>query len=119
MKLLQGFERKHDLDDAFFRAYSEPFSTPEECDGVIAFPKSIITGSFVPERGSKEQVEAIRAKPAIMIEGMRDKVLLTKYFIPLFEAAFPGQPIHRLEQGSHFVLEDEPEKIADLIPCLH
>jgi hypothetical protein len=108
-------ERKHDIDDAFFRAYSEPFATPEESGGVVAFPKSMIMGTFVPERGSTEQVEAVRAKPEIMIEGLRDKVLLAKYFIPLFENAFPGRPIHRLEGGGYFVLEDEPEKITELI----
>ena len=39
MKLLQGFERSN-IDEAFFRAYSEPFAQPSECHGVIAFPKS-------------------------------------------------------------------------------
>ncbi len=68
MKLLQGFERR-DTSEAFFRAYSEQFATPEECHGVIAFPKSLVTGSFVPETGSAEDVAAVRAKPAMMIEG--------------------------------------------------
>jgi cis-3-alkyl-4-acyloxetan-2-one decarboxylase len=114
MKLLQGFE--HPIaDEAFFRAYSAPFATPEECEGVIAFPKSIVTGSFRPEQGSSEAVAKVRSKPAIMIEGMRDKVLLAKYFIPMFEAAFPDAPIYRLEKASHFLLEDEPERIADTI----
>lgn len=114
MKLLQGFERKN-IDEAFFRAYSDPFSKPSECLGVIAFPKSIVTGTFKAQKGSKEAVEAVRAKPAMMIEGMRDKVLLAKFFIPVFKAAFPQAPIHQLETASHFCLEDEPEEIARLI----
>ena len=114
MKLLQGFERR-DVPEAFFRAYSEPFATPEECHGVIAFPKSIVTGSFRAENGSTEDVASVRHKPAIMIEGTRDKVLLAKYFVPVFKAAYPGAPIHYLDNASHFVLEDEPEKISKLI----
>lgn len=114
MKLLQGFERSN-VDENFFRAYSMQFDTPEECEGVIAFPKSIVTKTFKAETGAPEDQAAVRAKPTIMIEGMRDKVLLAKYFIPMFEAAFPGAPIHRLENASHFLQEDEPEEISRII----
>jgi pimeloyl-ACP methyl ester carboxylesterase len=114
MKLLQGFERK-ETSEAFFRAYSLPFATPEECHGVVAFPKSIVTGSFKPEKGTPEAIKAVKSKPAIMIYGMKDKVLLAKYFIPVFKAAFPDAPIHHLENASHFLLEDAPEEIAELI----
>lgn len=114
MKLLQGFERK-ETSEAFFRAYSLPFATPEECHGVIAFPKSIVTGSFKPEKGTAEAIAAVKSKPAMMIYGMKDKVLLAKYFIPVFKAAFPNAPIHYLENASHFLLEDAPEEIGELI----
>lgn len=114
MKLLQGFERSN-IDEAFFRAYSEQFAEPSECHGVIAFPKSIVTGTFRAEQGSNEAVEAVRAKPAIMIEGVKDKVLLAKFFVPVFQAAFPSSPVHYLENASHFCLEDEPEEISRLI----
>ncbi|KAL7909389.1 putative Alpha/beta hydrolase [Trichoderma velutinum] len=114
MKLLQGFERANVTED-FFRAYSLPFATPEECNGVIAFPKSIVTGSFKGETGSESQISAVRAKPAMMIEGTKDKVLLAKYFVPVFKKGFPSAPIHYLDQASHFLLEDEPKKIGELI----
>lgn len=113
MKLLQGFENSNATED-FFRAYSQPFATPDECNGVIAFPKSIVTGTWKPEIND-EAAAKIRQKPAMMIEGMRDKVLLPKFFIPMFETAFPGAPIVKLETASHFLLEDEPEAIAQLI----
>jgi hypothetical protein len=74
MKLLQGFEQPV-ADESFFRAYSEPFATPAECEGVIAFPKSIVTGSFRPEQSSPEAVAQVRSKPAIMIEGMRVRMM--------------------------------------------
>ncbi|KIX92775.1 uncharacterized protein Z520_11438 [Fonsecaea multimorphosa CBS 102226] len=114
MKLLQGFERR-DAPESFFRAYSSPFDTPDECHGVIAFPKSIVTGSFKAEQGTAEARTAVRSKPAMMIEGTRDKVLLAKYFVPVFQAAFPNAPIHYLDNASHFCLEDAPEEISRLI----
>lgn len=114
MKLLQGFERK-ETSEAFFRAYYLPFATPEECCGVISFPKSIVTGSFKPEKGIAEAIAAVKSKPVMMIYGMKDKVLLAKYSIPVFKAAFPNAPIHYLENASHFLLEDAPEEIRDLI----
>ncbi|KAH8800229.1 putative Alpha/beta hydrolase [Xylogone sp. PMI_703] len=114
MKLLQGFERRN-IDETFFRAYSLPFAEPSECNGVIAFPKSIVTGSFKAETGSVYSTKAVLSKPAIMIEGMRDKVLLPRYFIPLFKAQFPNSPIYQLENASHFCLEDAPEEISKLV----
>lgn len=114
MKLLQGFERR-DAPESFFRAYSSPFGTPDECHGVIAFPKSIVTGSFKAEQGTAEAVAAVQSKPAMMIEGIRDKVLLAKHFVPVFKAAFPKAPIHYLDNASHFCLEDAPEEISRLI----
>lgn len=114
MKLLQGFERK-EVSESFFRAYSRPFATPSECHGVIAFPKSIVTKSFHAEKSTEEAVSAVRGKPAMMIEGIRDKVLLAKYFVPVFKAAFVDAPIHYLDYASHFCLEDAPEEISSLI----
>ncbi|KAL7920753.1 putative Alpha/beta hydrolase [Trichoderma austrokoningii] len=114
MKMLQGFERR-ETSEAFFRAYSLPFATPEECHGVIAFPKSIVTGSFKQEKGTAETIAALKVIPAMMIYGMKDKVLLAKYFIPVFKAAFPNAPVHQLENASHFLLEDAPEEVGELI----
>lgn len=51
----------------------------------------------------------------MMIKGMRDEVLLPKFFIPMFETAFPGAPIVKLETASRFLLEDQPEAIGELI----
>jgi pimeloyl-ACP methyl ester carboxylesterase len=114
MKLLQGFERR-DTSEAFFRAYSEPFALPEECDGVIAFPKSLVIKTFTAEQGSSEDQAAVRAKPAMTIYGTRDKVSLAKCFVPVFQAAYPSALIHYLDNASHFLQEDAPEEISQLI----
>jgi len=60
-------------------------------------------------------LRAFKAAIGLMIEGMRDQVLLPQYFIPIFEAAFPHGKVYRLENAGHFLYEDEPTAIALLI----
>jgi len=116
MKTLQGFERVEAITPTWLRAYNAPFATPEECRGAIAFPRSIVSNQGNRLTGFTPQaMAAIRAKPAMMIEGMRDQVLLPRYFIPIFEAAFPHGKVYRLENAGHFLYEDEPAAIALLI----
>jgi haloalkane dehalogenase len=55
----------------------------------------------------------------MVIEGTRDKVLLRKFFIPMFETAVPGAPIVKMETASHFPPEDRPEAIDPLISHFH
>jgi haloalkane dehalogenase len=113
MKGLQGVERN--VDPTWLRAYASAFPTPESARGAIAFPKSIVSGALAIEPVTPEQSSWLRALPAMMIYGLRDRVLLAKHMTPLFEAAFPGAPVHRLENAGHFAQEDAPETIAVLI----
>lgn len=114
MKGLQGVGRA--IDETWMRAYGAPFPTPADCKGAIELPRSIVTGDNLkappPRPGA---VEALRARPAMMIYGMQDRVLLPHHFIPVFEAAFPNSPVHRLAHAGHFLQEDAPETIALLI----
>lgn len=116
---LQGVVRR--IDETWMRAYSAPFATPAECAGAIALPKSIVSESSVPPPTPPDAVAALRGKPAMMLYGMRDRVLLPHHFIPIFEDAFPGAPVFRLDDAGHFLQEDAPETVALLIDafCTH
>jgi haloalkane dehalogenase len=114
MKRLQGFVRTN-IDGEFFRAYSQPFATPDECDGVIAFPRSILEKTERPTVFAAELVEKLQKIPAMMIYGMQDRALLPEYIIPIFEEAFPQAPVYRFEQAGHFLQEDIPAEIVELI----
>lgn len=113
MKGLQGVERP--IDETWMRAYGAAFARPEECLGAIELPRLIVSGRNRPEPAAPEAVAALRAKPAMIIYGLRDRVLLPHHFIPLFEEAFPGAPVHELSAAGHFLQEDAPETIALLI----
>jgi haloalkane dehalogenase len=116
MKSLQGFERMSNVTQTWLSAYSAPFTTPCECIGAINFPRSIVSTKGGELDTSDEQAVAeIQRKPAMMIMGMKDRVLLPEYFIPLFKATFPNRAVYKLENAGHFCYEDEPEAIAVLI----
>lgn len=114
MKGLQGFRRP--MTDTWIRAYAAPFATPADCIGAIALPRSIVAGEAarVPPP-QKSAVAALLCKPAMMIYGMQDRVLLPQYFVPIFQAALPKAPVHRLAAAGHFLQEDAAETIALLI----
>ena len=113
MKGLQGVERA--IDETWMRAYGAPFATPGACAGAIALPKSIVTDTFVPEPASDAAVATLRRTPAMMIYGMKDRVLLPHHLIPAFEAQFSGAPVYRLAHAGHFLQEDAPETVTVLI----
>lgn len=113
MKGLQGVERP--VDATWTRAYSAPFATPGEARGAIAFPKAALSGDLGGDRPGADVVAQLRAKPAMMIYGMADKVLIPEDFIAVFQAQFPGAPVHRLVSAGHFLQEDQPEAIVQLI----
>lgn len=116
MKGLQGFERTSNINSTWLRAYGMPLASPEECIGAISFPRSIVTGiGSTLDPADNDTIAAVQSKPAMMIEGMRDQVLIPKYFIALFEATFPRGTVYQLENAGHFLYEDEPETIALLI----
>jgi pimeloyl-ACP methyl ester carboxylesterase len=73
------------------------------------------SGENRPESALGAAVNAIRAKPAMMIYGMKDRVLLPHHFIPVFRAAFPDAPVHELVHAGHFLQEDAPETVAFLV----
>ena len=110
-----GLQNMAQVDDTWLRAYSQPFASPEECTAAYAFPKSIVTGTVRFETAEEAVVEKLRAKPTMMIYGMKDCSLLPDYFIPIFEAGFPGAPVFKLENAGHYLQEDEPETVALLI----
>lgn len=116
MRWLQGFTASGNMTDTWLRAYTDPFATPAEARGAVAFPVSVQTGigSSLPAP-SPDAVAAARDVPAMLIYGMQDKVLLPQHFIPAFDLVWPQAAKHELSNAGHFLFEDEPEVISKLI----
>jgi len=62
-----------------------------------------------------DAIAALRQKPAMMAEGMKDFALPPHYFISLFRAAFPNGSVIELENAGHFCQEDQPDTLVALI----
>jgi cis-3-alkyl-4-acyloxetan-2-one decarboxylase len=115
MKIL-GFENSSEIDDTWIRAYSAPFPTPEECKGALEFPLDIHLGrigSYLAE--GIGGVDALKSKPAMLAEGMKDHAILPERAIVDFTALWPEGPVVELPNAGHFCQEDAPQTLVALI----
>jgi pimeloyl-ACP methyl ester carboxylesterase len=115
MKII-GFENSAAVDETWIRAYSEPFGSPEECVGGHEFPLDAYLGRIrdYTVEGVKGLAD-LKAKPAMLAEGMCDKAIPPAAAIADFEGVWPGRPIVRLPNAGHFCQEDVPETLVALI----
>jgi pimeloyl-ACP methyl ester carboxylesterase len=115
MKLL-GFERSDVVDETWMRAYGAHFRTKEDCRGAIDFPLDVVTGKWARfQAGGPAEIEAVRRKPAMLAEGLRDRAILPEIAITHFKAAFPSGALVELPDAGHYCQEDEPATLIALI----
>ena len=113
---IPGFENSAVVDDTWIRAYSAPFETPEECIGALAFPLDAYLGrirDYVIEGAAG--LDALKAKPAMLAEGMCDHAIPPVVAIADFEGLWPSRPIVRLPGVGHYCQEDAPQTLVALI----
>ncbi|MEM6316976.1 MAG: alpha/beta fold hydrolase [Bacteroidota bacterium] len=106
------------VDEQWIRAYSMPFATPEECVAAIEFPLDAAYGrirDYVVEGIKTGNLEKLRAKPAMLAEGMADKAMPPAMVMDDFRRLFPKGPIVKLENVGHFCQEDAPVTLVALI----
>jgi haloalkane dehalogenase len=111
-----GLERLDRVDATFLRAYAAAFPTPEACRGALAFPLDLALGrvrDFV--RDGLAGVPALKAKPAIMIEGMLDRAIPSALAIADFQGLWPTAPVIRVPGAGHYLQEDAPEVVVPLV----
>lgn len=115
MKLM-GFQNGSNVTDDWVRAYSAPFETTEECIGAVEFPLDIATGRFpYLDQPNEDLVEKVKAKPAMLANGMKDRAVPPEVSIGTFREAFGNQPVVELPNAGHFCQEDAPETLIALI----
>lgn len=108
-----GLERLDRVDPTFIRAYAAPFPTPADCKGAIAFPLDLAQGrirDFVREGAAG--VPALRDKPALMIEGMRDRAIPPALALADFTGLWPKAPVIHVPGAGHYIQEDAPEVVV-------
>jgi pimeloyl-ACP methyl ester carboxylesterase len=113
---LIGLENTAAVDDTWVRAYAAPFETAEECLGALEFPLDAYLGrirDYVLEGAGG--VDALRTKPAMLAEGLRDHAIPPVLAMADFEALWPGRPVVPLHNVGHFCQEDAPAALVALI----
>ena len=104
------------LDDTAARAYSAPFPNPAQCKGAVEFPLDAALGRIRDYmRDGAAGLPALREKPAMLAEGMRDRARPPALAIAEFRALFPEAPLVEIENAGHFCQEDAPRKLVELI----
>ncbi len=115
MKII-GFQNSSVITDTWIRAYSAPFPTPADAIGGVEFPLDAHTGriaEYVLE--GLPGVDALRSKPAILLEGMDDHAIPPARAIADFRALWPAAPVIELAGVGHFCQEDAPELLVAAI----
>lgn len=102
----------------WLRAYSLPFETVEESIAAIEFPLDAALNrmrDYAIESLKMGNMEKVRAKPAMLAEGMADQAMPPALVIDDFRRLFPKAPIVELENVGHFCQEDAPKTLVALI----
>ena len=113
-----GFEKLSNVNQDWVKAYSAAFPNRESCLGAISFPLDIYSGNckdFIVRSLKLNNLKAIRQKPAMLLEGMRDRAIHPENSIADFQSLWPNGPIIELYQSGHFCQEDCPDMLAALI----
>ncbi|WP_405160156.1 alpha/beta fold hydrolase [Nocardia sp. NBC_01499] len=113
MLALQTIARPEVVTPTWIRAYAGHFTDRAACRGVLRFPQQLVTPGAKPPLPQPDPAAAaaLLAKPAVLLEGMRDTALLPRYIIPAFREAFPNAPVIELPNAGHFPQEDAPDAL--------
>ena len=115
-KLIGRLGTESGLSELDLRAYAAPFGSAAECKGAIEFPLDVALNRIGPYvKAGAAGVPAVRAKPAMLAEGMRDRAIPPALAIADFRALFPSGPVVRLERAGHFCQEDAAPELVALI----
>lgn len=117
MKII-GFENSAAVDSTWIRAYSAPFPDRASCVGAIEFPLDVHLGrafAYIVAGLKTGNLDKLKAKPAMLAYGMRDRAIDPQHAIADFRALFPDGPVTTLPDVGHFCQEDAPEILTALI----
>lgn len=113
-----GIFNKEKITPILLEAYSAPFTSEESYIGALAWPKDIPVGeshpSAQPMQHVRDNLNKLNKKPKILIWGMKDPIF-QPWVIDWWSKIYPEMEVHKIENGSHFLQEDAPEEIIEII----
>ncbi|MEM7080892.1 MAG: alpha/beta fold hydrolase [Pseudomonadota bacterium] len=117
MKII-GFQNSAAVDDTWIKAYSAPFPDRAACIGGIEFPLDVHLLRAFPYIGAGVEtgnLEAVKAKPAMLAFGLKDRAIRWENAVADFRGLFPTAPVTTFAEAGHFCQEDIPETLVALI----
>ncbi|MBD3343151.1 MAG: alpha/beta fold hydrolase [Candidatus Lokiarchaeota archaeon] len=113
-----GINNKEKITPTLLEAYEAPFPNDESYIGALAWPKDIPVGKSHPSAESmlhiRENLDNLENKPKILIWGLKDPIF-PPMLIEWWNKIYPGIETHKIEEASHFLQEDSPKEIIEII----
>lgn len=111
--LLGTTYRPENLTKTVMSAYRAPFPTPESRLALLCWSRDIPVGAADPSYSEMKRIEQglghFTKTPTLLMWGMRDPVLPASV-LRLWQAIYPHATTREIEDASHFVQEDAPER---------
>lgn len=98
-------------------AYRAPFPDWNSRVGVLAFPRDIPVGESHPSYAKMGEIQDALARlqvPTAVIWAQHDPAF-PPFLADAWQNVWPHAEVHRIETASHYLQEDEPERIVALI----
>lgn len=109
-----GIHRPDRRTEAVLEAYRAPFPTPESRLPTWVFPRAIRTSAdWVAEVGGR--LGRLGGLPVEMVWGMRDPMLGRRRYLERWRGHFPEAGVERVEDASHYLPEDRPDRMSDAV----
>jgi len=103
------------LTPEILAAYLAPFPTPASRRALVCWSRDIPLDERAPSYGEMKRIEDDLARfatiPVLLVWGMRDPVL-PPAVLRWWEARYPHAETHEIDNASHFLQEDAPERIV-------
>jgi len=106
------------LTNSILEAYRAPFPTPESRLAMLCWSRDIpmqeTDTSFAEMKRIEDGLPQFNAMPVLLIWAMQDPVIPPS-FLHRWQQLYPHAITHEIEDASHFLQEDAPERIIPLI----
>jgi pimeloyl-ACP methyl ester carboxylesterase len=118
--MLNVMKRKFTREEKkqLIKAYTAPFPDAESHIGVKAFPLDIPKGNSHPSSAIMQEIRKklplLQDKQKTLIWGMQDTIFPPKV-IEFWKRIYPDIEVHPLDNAGHFLQEDAPEEIIQII----
>ena len=110
--------RTENLTEAVLDAYLAPFPTPESRRALLCWSRDIpVTesdASYAEMQHIENRLAQFRHLPVLLVWGMQDPVL-PPAVLRRWQQLYPHATTHELDEASHFLQEDAPERIVQAI----